>query len=91
MNVPELPEVPDLSVQTSVLSDFNQVSAAIRAKDFVLGLDIQCIHKRDKSKGSAISKLRCKVLHKYQLHFDQLTTKQGMLHWLYIANDVESH
>ena len=42
MNVPELHEVPDLTVQTRAVSVFNQVSLATMAKaqtkDSVLGL-----------------------------------------------------
>ena len=48
-NVPELHEVPNLAVQTSAVSVFNQVSLATMAKaqtkDSVLGLVIQYVHK----------------------------------------------
>ena len=71
MNVPELPEIPDLTVQTSAVSVFNQVSPATmletQAKDSVLGLVIQYVCKGNKSKGSAIAKSRCKAVHKYLL------------------------
>ena len=66
MNVPELPEVPNLTVQTSAVSVFNQVSLATMAraqtKDSVLGLVIQYVQKGDKPNGSAISKSRCKTV-----------------------------
>ena len=49
MNVPELHEVPDLTIQTSAVSVFNQVSPATiaeaQAKDSVLGLGIQYVCK----------------------------------------------
>ena len=93
MNVPELPEVPDLTVQTSAVSVFNQVSPATMAKaqtkDSVLALVIQYVHKGDKPNGSAISKIR--AVWRYLLQFDWMVMKQGVLHWVYIANDVESH
>ena len=52
MNVPELTEVPNLTVQTSAVSVFNQVSlgtmAKVQTKDSVLGLVIQYVHRVDK-------------------------------------------
>ena len=49
MNVPELHKVPDLTVWTSAVSVFDQVSLATmakaQAKDSVLGLVIQYVHK----------------------------------------------
>ena len=58
INVPELPEVPNLTVQTSVVSVFNQVSLATmvkeQTKDSKLGLVIQYVHKGDKLKGLTI-------------------------------------
>ena len=76
MNMPELHKVPDLPVQTNVVSVFDQVSPATMAKaqtkDSVLGLVIQYVCKGEKPKGFAISKIRCKAVHKYLLKFDQL-------------------
>ena len=52
VNVPELHEAPGLNVQTSAVSVFNQVSPATmakaQAKDSVLGLVIQYVHKGEK-------------------------------------------
>ena len=66
VNVPESHEVPNLTLQTSAVSVFDQVSLATMAeaetKDSVLGLVIQYIHKGDKPKGSVISKIRCKAV-----------------------------
>ena len=49
MNVPELHEVPDLTVQTSAVSVFDQVSpvtvAKAQTKDSVLGMIIQYVQK----------------------------------------------
>ena len=63
MNVPKLHEVPDLTVQTSAVSVFNQVSpvtmAKAQAKDYVLELVIQYVCKKEKPKWSVISKIRC--------------------------------
>ena len=39
----------------------------------------------------AISKITSKAIQKYLLQFDRLTFKQGVLHRLYINNDVEYH
>ena len=88
-------EVPDLAVQTSAVSIFDQVSPATmaeaQAKDSVLGLVIQYVSKGEDTKGSAIFHIRCKAVQKNLLRFDQLVMKQGVLHLIFITNDVESH
>ena len=92
-NVPELPNIPYITVQTSTVSVINQVSPATMAeeetKDSVLGLVIQYMHM-GKPKSSAFSKINSKAVCKYLLQFDRLELKQGVLHWLDISN-VESH
>ena len=75
MNVPELPKEPNLTVQTSAVSVFNQGSLATmteaQTKDpGPLGLVIQYVHKGDRLKGLAISKIRFKAVQMYQLQFD---------------------
>ena len=94
-NGPEFHAIPDLTVQTSVVSDFDQVSLATMAKaptkDSVLGLVIPFIHKEVKPRGSVISKIRCKAVHKYLFQFYHLVLKEGVLHLIYITNYVESH
>ena len=62
-----------------------------KTKDSVLGLVIPFVHKGEKPKGLVISKIRCKTVCKYLLCFDQLVLKKGVLHWIYITSDVESH
>ena len=78
-----------------VHSVFDQVPLATMAeaqcKDSVLGLVIPYIHKEVKPKGSVIAKIKCKSAWKYLLQFDRLVLKQGVLHWIYISNDVETH
>ena len=87
--------VPNLTVHTSTVSVFDQMPLATMAKaqatDSVLGLVIPIICKGVKPKGLVISKIRCKAVCKYLLQFDQLVLKQGVLHQMYITNDVESH
>ena len=65
VNVPELHEIPDLTVQTSIVSVFDQVSpvtiAKVQPKDSVLGLVNQYVCKGE-PQGSAISKIRCKAV-----------------------------
>ena len=93
--MPKFYAVPDLTVQTSAVSVFNQVPLATMAeaqsKDSVLGLVIQFMHKGVKPKGLVIAKIRCKAACKYLLQFDHLVLKQGVLHQIYIINDVETH
>ena len=93
--MPEFHEVPDLTIQTSAVSAFDQVPsftmAKAQTKDSVLGMVIPFIHKGVKPKGSMISKLTCKAVCKYLLQFNHLVLKQGVLHQIYITNNVESH
>ena len=83
-NMPKFHAVPDLTVQTSAVSAFNQVPLATMAeaqsKDCVLRLVIPFMHKGVKPKSSVIAKIRCKAAHKYFLQFDHLVLKQGVLH-----------
>ena len=82
--MPEFNAVPDLTVQTSAVSVFDQVPLATMAKaqskDSVLGLVIPFVHKGVKPKGLVISKIRCKAAQKYLLQFNHLVLKQGVLH-----------
>ena len=61
MNVLQSHEVPDLMVQTSAVSVFDQVSPAAmakaQAKDSVLGLVIQCVHKGENQRAWPFPKL----------------------------------
>ena len=70
-DVPKFHTVPDLTVQTSTVSVFDQVLlvtlAKAQSKDSVLGLVIPFTHKEVKPKGSVISKIKCKAAQKYLL------------------------
>ena len=75
-NMPEYHAIPDLTVQTSAVSVFDQVPLATMAKsqikDSVLGLVIPFVCKGVKPKVSVIAKIRCKAARKYLLRFDRL-------------------
>ena len=94
-SMPEFHAIPNLTAQTSIVSVFNKVPSATMAKaqlkDSVLGLVIPYIHKGVKPKGFVIAKIRCKAARKYLLQFDRLVLKQGVLHHIYVSNDVETH
>ena len=94
-NMPELCAIPNLTAQTSAVSVFDQVPPATMAKaqtkDSVLGLVIPYVCTGVKPKVSVIAKIRCKAARKYLLQFDRLILKQGVLHHIYISNDVETH
>ena len=81
--MPKFHALPDLTVQTSAVSVFDQVPPATMAKaqskDSVLGLVIPFVHKGLKPKSSVIAKIRCKAACKYLLQFDHLVLKQGVL------------
>ena len=60
-------------------------------KDPTLELVYQLVTAGEKPKRSAIAKIKSKTVQKYLLQFDRLTLKKGVLHRLYIHNDVEFH
>ena len=77
------------------VSDLNQVTpedmAEEQKRDPILGLVCQYVTAGEKLKTSAISKIKSNAVQKYLLQFDRLTFKKGVLHQLYINNDVEYH
>ena len=60
-------------------------------KDQTLELVYQLVTAGKKPKTSAIAKIKSKAVRKYLLKFIRLTMKKGILHWLFINNDVEYH
>ena len=77
------------------VSVLNQVTpedmAEKQKRDSILSLVCQYVTAGEKLKTSVISKIKPKAVQKYLLQFDRLTFKQGVLHQLYINNDVEYH
>ena len=77
------------------VSVLNQVTlegiAEEQKKDPILRLVSPYIKAGEKLKSLAIDKIRSNTVQKYLLQFDRLTFKQGVLHCLYINNDVEYH
>ena len=60
-------------------------------KDPILKLVCPYVTAGEKLKSLAIAKIKSKVVLKYVLQFYILTFKQGVLHCLYIDNNVEYH
>ena len=60
-------------------------------KEPILKLVYKQVTAGKKLKTSVIAKVKSKAVRKYLLQFDQLTLKKGVLHQLYINNDVEYH
>ena len=60
-------------------------------KDPMLKLVFPYVTAREKLKSLAITKIKSKAVWKYLLQFDRLISKQGVLHCLYISDDVEYH
>ena len=77
------------------VSVLNQVTpedmAEEQKKAPILSLVCQYDTAREKLKTLAISKIKSKAVQKYLLQFNRLTFKQGVLHQIYINNDVEYH
>ena len=61
------------------------------SKNPTLELVYQLVTAGEKPKTLAIAKIKSKAVRKYLLQFDRLTLKKGVLHRLYIHNDVEFH
>ena len=87
--------------ENKIVSSLNAVStfehitqeqmAKEQQKDPTLELVYQLVTAGEKPKTSAIAKIKSKALRKYLLQFDRLTMKEGVLHQLYISNNVEYH
>ena len=59
--------------------------------DSTFKLVYQLVTAGQKPKTLAIAKIKSKAVRKYLLQFNRLTLKKGVLHRLYIHNDVEFH
>ena len=79
----------------NAVSTFKHVTpkqmAEEQQKDPTLRLVYQLVTAGEKPKTLAIAKIKSKAVRKYLLQFDRLTLKKGVLHQLYIHNDVEFH
>ena len=85
-------EIKGMLNSVSVLNQVTpQDMAEEQKRESILGLVCQYVTAREKLKTSAIAKIKSKAVWKYLLQFDRLTFKQGVLHHLYISNDVEYH
>ena len=87
--------------EDEIVSDINAVStfehvtpkqmSEEQQKDPTLELVYNLVTAGEKPKPLAIAKIKSKAVQKYLLQFDRLTLKKGVLHRLYIHNDVEFH
>ena len=79
----------------NAVSTFEHVTpeqmAEEQQKDPTLELVYQLVTAGGKPKTLPIAKIKSKAVQKYLLQFDRLTLKKGVLHRLYIHNDVEFH
>ena len=87
--------------ENTIVSSLNAVStfkhvtpeqlAEEQQKDPTLELVYQLVTAGKKPQTLAIAKTKSKAVRKYLLQFDRLTMKKGVLHQLYINNNVEYH
>ena len=88
-------DAEEIQGMVNSVSVLNQVTpedmAEEQKRDLILGLVCPYVTAREKLKSLAIAKIKSKAVQKYLLQFDRLTFKWGVLHWLYINNDVEYH
>ena len=88
-------ELKEIVSEVNAVSMFGKVSPEEmkeeQQKDLILGLVYKYVTAGKKPKTSAITKMKSKAVGKYLLQFERLTLKKGVLHQLYINNDVEYH
>ena len=88
-------ELKEIVSELNAVSIFGKVSLKEmkeeQQKDPILGLVYKQVTASKKLKTSAITKIKSTAMRKYLLQFEQLTLKKGVLHHLYINNDVEYH
>ena len=88
-------ELKEICSEVNAVSIFGKVSPdemkEEQQKDLILGLVYKYVTACEKPKTLAITKINSKAVRKYLLQFEQLTLKRGVLHHLYINNDVEYH
>ena len=88
-------ELKEIVSKVNAISVFGKVSPEDmkeeQQKDPILRLVYNYVTAGEKPKTSAIAKMKSKVVRKYLLQFEWLTLKKGVLHRLYINNDIEYH
>ena len=88
-------ELKEVVSKVNAVSIFGKVSPEEmkeeQQKDSILRLVYKQVTAGEKLKTSAITKIKSKAVRKYLLQFERLTLKKGVLHCLYINNDVEYH
>ena len=88
-------ELKEIVSEVNAVSVFGKVSPdemkEEQHKDPILGLVYKYVTAGEKPKTLAIAKIKSKAVRKYLLQFKQLTLRKGVLHCLYINNDVEYH
>ena len=88
-------EIEEKVSEVDAVSVFDTVSPKemkeVQQKDPILRLIYKQVTADKKLKTSAITKMISKAVRKYLLQFNRLTLKKGVLHRLYINNNVEYH
>ena len=88
-------ELKEIVSKVNAVSIFGKVSPdemkEEQQKDPILRLVYKYVTASEKPKTLAITKKKSKAVRKYLLQFEWLTLKKGMLHRLYINNDVKYH
>ena len=88
-------ELKEIVSKVNAVSIFGKVSPEEmkeeQQKDLILRLVYKYVTAGKKPKTLAIAKIKSKAVRKYLLQFERLTLKKGVLHRLYINNDVEYH
>ena len=86
-------EINEIVSEVEAVSIFGKVTPEEIKEEQQKYLILKLIYKQvtagKKPKTSAIAKVKSKAVRKYLLHFDKLTLKKGVLHQLYINNNVE--
>ena len=80
---------------TGMVSLFNSIPskemAEYQCQDNQISPTIECMEKDQKPPKKFTYQIRSKLAHKLALQWDRLILKQGVLHRLYIFNEIEYH
>ena len=84
-----------IEIATGMVGLFNSITpkemVEYQHQDNQISPIIEYVEKDQKPPKMFIYKIKSKLSHKLALQWDRLILKQGVLHWLYIFNEIEYH
>ena len=85
----------NIEITIGMIGLFNNITpkemAEYQCQDNQISSIIKYVKKEQKPPKKFTYQIRSKLSHKLALQWDRLILKQGVLHWLYIFNEIEYH